>query len=567
MSETRFGSRRADLQVARFSLVGILIISWSATTYAETLPVSTARKSSEPVTFNQHIAAIVHGKCAMCHRPGQAGPFSLLTYDDVRNRAETIDAVIDSGYMPPWKPVNDHPKFANDRRLTTDEKSKLKAWIVSGMPVGTQPSPTPPEFPDGWTLGEPDLVVTMNGQFNVPASGPDVYRSFVFPLQLPEDKWVKAVELRPKAKSSMHHALFLIDRNGNTRRMEGRDGRPGIDGMEFLTAILAPPVAARNPESDDLAMQGQGLRSRLTSFQAIGSFASARPEFLSILGDGLGVYVPGTVPVPKPEGLAMFLPKGSDVIMQTHFHPSGKPETEQAKLALYFADQPPAHRIVPIQVPPMFGFGYKIKIPAGEKKYLVTESFELPIDVRAVSVFPHGHYICRTASLRAELPDGTIETLIEIDDWDLDWQDSYQFAEPIELPAGTVVRSELTYDNSADNPENPNHPPREIRWGLQSGDEMGSVGLGVVAMDESERPQLESALRKHFVSAVLDPEKIVDLLMQLDLDRDGRLQPSEAPPGLDQIVSLLDGNKNQALDRAELGILKEFVKALRPKQN
>ena len=339
---------------------------------------------SSKVTFNADIAPIIHDKCSMCHRPGQVGPFNLLTYKDVRRRAQTIEAVVDSGYMPPWKPINHNVEFANDRRLSKKQAETLKRWIEAGMPEGEGPVPKMPTFPDDWMLGKPDLIVKMQGQFDVPASGPDVYRSFVFPIDLPEDKWVKAVELKPSAKSSVHHALFFVDTTGRARKLDGTDGKAGIGGMGFLAAGDGEP--------------GVGGRSF---------------RFGSALSRGLGAYVPGSFPTKLPGDLAMHLPAGSDVVMQTHFHPSGKAETEQAQLALYFADKPPSKRLVPIQVPPMFGFGKGINVPAGKKDYTVSDSFEIPVDVEAISVGGHAHYICRHMSMVAKLPDGKTDRFDE----------------------------------------------------------------------------------------------------------------------------------------------------------
>ena len=190
---------------------------------------------SAKVTFNEHIAPLIHENCTGCHRPGQTGPFELITYRDVRKRALTINDVILDRYMPPWKPVNGNLHYANDRRLSEKEIELFGEWVKAGTPEGdAKQAPKLPEYPSGWYLGKPDLVVKMKGKFEIPAEGRDIYRSFIFPLQLPEDKWVKAVELRPRAKSAVHHALFFIDPRGAARKLDGRDGKAGISGMGFL---------------------------------------------------------------------------------------------------------------------------------------------------------------------------------------------------------------------------------------------------------------------------------------------------------------------------------------------
>lgn len=501
------------------------------------------------VDWSRQIAAIVHEKCSSCHRPGQVGPFSLLTHDDIRSRAKTVIAVIENGYMPPWKPVGVEVRYANDRSLSAEQKRLFRQWVDASCPEGPRDeAPAPPAFADGWSLGPPDLVVKMQGEFQIPADGPDLYRSFVFPLDLPEDRWVKAIELRPQARSAIHHALFFLDSSGSARRMDGSDGVAGIAGMGFLAG----------PDGSDDRRRGRGNG---------GATDDVVERIDARLDGGLGGYVPGAMPTRLPGDLAMALPARSDIVMQTHFHPSGKAETEQAELALYFADQPPARKLVPIQVPPMFGFGANIDIPAGEKNFRISDSFRLPVDVEAVSVGGHAHYICRAMDLTATLPDGQKIPLLRIDDWDLDWQDRYLFAEPVALPAGTEIRSEIVYDNSASNPENPYSPPQRIRWGRQSNDEMGSITLLVVAADESERPALQTAVREHFTTTIanrfLRGRDLGQMLIQLDENRDGKLQRSEAPPRLaGRGFALLDQNRDDALDEEELGRLGELVERM-----
>ena len=465
--------RRLVGNLERLEIVLVIILSW-----CPVCPAAEKLANDENVpTFNQHVASIVHEKCASCHRPGQTGPFSLIDYKDVARRSETIMAVIESGYMPPWKPVNHNIAYRNDRRLTKAEKAILKKWIEGGKPPGPGRPPTPQKFADGWSLGEPDMVVDMVGAYEVPASGPDVYRSFVFPVKLAKDKWIKAIEYRPTAKRAVHHAIFFIDRDGNARKLDGADGKPGIEGMEFLAG---GPLQMNDAKSGSEKLQG--LLSRFRRSTVAGGHSNAVGEdFAKRVSLGLGGYAPGTTPTLLPDDLAYFLPKGSDIVMQTHFHPSGKVETEKGRIAIYFADRPPSKTMVPIQIPAMFGLGVGLRVPAGEENYRVTESMTLPVDVQLVSIGAHAHYICTQASMVARLPDGRSATLLEIDDWDLDWQDRYYFKDQITLPAGTVLTAELVYDNSTANPENPNYPPQEIRWGRQSGDEMGSVSIMAVA--------------------------------------------------------------------------------------
>jgi hypothetical protein len=496
------------------------------------IPLLGHATETESVDFAKDIAPVIHEKCSNCHRKGQPGPFDLLSYQDVRNRAATIQAVLHDGYMPPWKPVSTQLRYANDRRLTTKEKQMFDAWVEAGMPAGDLDSIEKPDFSSEWSLGEPDLVVKMQGQFEVPASGPDVYRSFVFPIQLEKDQWVKAVELKPSAKGAVHHALFFIDSSGQARRLDGRDGKAGISGMSFL---------------------------RGTTQSRSGNA-------------GLGGYVPGAMPNKLPRDLAMLLPKGSDIVMQTHFHPTGKVEMESSTLGLYFADAPPPQQLNSLQLPPLFGRFANIDVPAGVNDYEIQDSMVLPVDVEVIQVSGHAHYICKEMDLRATLPDGQKMDLLTIDDWDLDWQDQYQFQEPVVLPAGTTLDVRILYDNSADNPKNPHSPPQRIGWGRESNDEMGSLILQLVAHDEKERPQLEEALESKLRDAarrvsrrpgVLAGANLRELaqregvVKRLDANADGQLQWSEVPAALRQrVFEMADLNGDRVIDQKELGKLK-----------
>ena len=508
-----------------------------------TLAISTANGAD--VTFATHIAKIMYDHCSTCHRPGQAGPFSLLTYEDFRKHSETIQLVTQNRYMPPWKPVHVGIDFSHNRRLSDVQIKNIASWVAADCPEGPRDQmPAAPQFAEGWALGKPDLIVKMQRPFEVPAEGKDLYRSFVLPVGLAEDKWIKAFELRPTARNSVHHALFFVDETGSVRNQTERDGQPGLKGMNFLRGIG-------------------------------GNFLERGPDRLA---SGLGGYVPGAVPNPLPGDLARFLPKGSDIIMQTHFHPSGKAETEQAELGLYFADKPPAQRMVPIQLPPLFGMGAGLDIPAGEANFRIQGNYVLPIDIRGVEIGGHAHYICREMLMTAKLPSGETRELLKIDDWDLDWQDQYQFAAPQELPKGTELSVMITYDNSARNPENPFSPPQHIAWGRESTDEMGSITLQVVAADESQREILQEdlrnatreSLRKRIQSqtaglAALGGGAIGKggLMRLLDRNRDGKLQEQEVPEKFrERLFDFLDSNGDSELDTEELAAGRRSIDGL-----
>ncbi len=513
-------------------LLALIVTSLSVTR-------SSAESDNVPknVTFAEPIASVIHNHCSTCHRPGQAGPFSLLSYADVSQRAETIQAVIRDNYMPPWKPIHTGLNFSNDRRLSDQEKKQLDVWITAGCPEGDKSKiPKAPEFPDGWSLGAPDLVVQMDRPFQIPADGPDLYRSFVFPVGLPEDKWIKAIEVHPTARGAVHHALFFLDIDGAAKEQKSADGQPGFAGMNFL-------------------------KSR-------GNALERMPESLA---RGLGGYVPGATPNRLPSDLARHLPKGSDIIMQTHFHPTGKKEIEQAQLGLYFADKAPKQLLVPLQMPPLFGMGAGIDIDAGDANYLLHDEYVLPIDIVGFEIGGHAHYICRKMTMTATPPVGNPIELLRIDDWDLDWQDQYLFESPVALAKGTKIKVDIIYDNSAQNPENPFSPPRPISWGRESTDEMGSITMLATAKNESERGVLEQdikartreSLRKRISSqmggimgrgsplggGVLNG----GILKLLDRNRDGKLQKSEIPEKQrDRLLDLMDSNNDDIIDQSEL---------------
>jgi mono/diheme cytochrome c family protein len=414
-----------------------------------------AGRSATPVTFSETIAPIVYANCVTCHRAGEAAPFPLITYEDVAKRGALIARVTASRYMPPWHAASGHGEFVGERRLTDQQIASIGAWVKQGMPRGDEARmPRLPEFPtDGWRLGQPDLVLEMPVGFEVPAGGPDVFRNFVIPTNLTEDKWVRGVEFRPGARKVVHHAIFASVAGGSLAALDGADGRPGFGGLSAVGIV--------------------GNQQQST---------------------GLGGWAVGATPRMLPTGLAARLPKGSDFLLQLHFHPSGKPETEKSLIGIYFSDTPPAKNVMTIGLPDLFGFGWGIDIPPGEKNYTITDSFTLPAEVKVYSASAHAHYLARQMKVTASLPDGSTKPLIWIDDWDFNWQDTYVYEEPFTLPKGTRLNATLTYDNSADNPRNPISPPRRALWGEQSFDEMGSIAFVVQVLDDADAPAVEQAL-------------------------------------------------------------------------
>ena len=417
--------------------------------------------AAAPVTFNHDVAPIVYEKCARCHRAGETAPFPLISYDDVAKRGKLIAAVTASHYMPPWKAEPASYSYRDSRRLTDEQLATIQAWVKQGMPRGEGSAPALRKFPEGWQIGTPDLVVEMPKAFNVPAEGPDIYRNFVIPLDLQQEEWVQAIELRTSSHGVVHHVLYFADTSGEARKME----------------------------TDDMS-ESQGMRFTRGMIPMGGVAVGAQPHLL-------------------PDGLALHLPKGSDLVFQYHFHPSGKAESEKSRIGLYFAKKAPAHTLTSLQLPPVYGLFSGVKIPAGQKEFKVQDSFVLPVDVEAISVGAHAHYLGKTMKMTATLPDGTVKTLLSIKDWDFAWQDRYFFDEPVSLPKGTRLDGEVTWDNSEGNSHNPSNPPIAVKWGEESKDEMGSVSLQVYPKVEADLKTLAAEVRKHTV-AVATPRMISD---------------------------------------------------------
>jgi mono/diheme cytochrome c family protein len=415
------------------------------------------------VTFNQQIAPIIYQNCSACHRPGEAAPFALLSYDDVAKRANTIAKVTASHVMPPWKAEPGSYEFRDERRLTGEQITLIRQWVDAGMPEGNPAEkPEPPKFTSGWQLGEPDLIVEMPAAYHVPADGPDIYRNIAVPLGLTEDKWITAIDMRPSARAVVHHVLYFADGSGRVHEKPQQGDEPGFSGMRAGGASIP-----------------------------------------------LGGWAVGGQPHFFPEGLALKVPKGSDLVVQYHFHPTGKPEAEKSVIGLYFAKQPPTRTMTRIQMPPHYSLFSGLDIPAGEKDFVIRDSYTLPVAVDGVGVSAHAHYIATQLKMTATLPGGEVKTLLWIKDWDFAWQDKYYFKDFALLPAGTRLDSEIHWDNSADNPRNPASPPVHVEWGEETKDEMGSISLIALPHDEADLATLRGDISQR-------EKKLVHEKMQAD---------------------------------------------------
>jgi len=442
-------------------------------------PGSPAAFPQAQITFSEHVAPIVFNQCGACHRPGEAAPFSLLSYEDVRKRGKLIANVTQRRYMPPWFGDSEMGTFRDDRRLTDAQIRTIQAWVDAGMPEGDpRKLPPLPKFTPGWQLGQPDLIVRMDAPFEIPADGPDVFRNFAIKLNLKQDQWVRAIEFRSSANAS-HHALFFSDQTGQAVKLDDEDPRPGFTGMRFLGA---------NTNNAATLLRGRGAGGR-----GLGVLSQS----------SLGGWAVGGVPRALPEGLSRPLPKESDLVLQMHFHPTGKPEREQATIGFYFADGPPKRTLTALQMPPLFGALSGIDIPAGDKTFSINDSFVLPTDMDVISAGGHAHYLAKTMRMTASLPDGSKRDLFRISDCKFNWQERYFFRQPIRLPKGTRLDVAISYDNSRDNSSNPTDPPRRVTFGEQSTDEMGSMTIEMVPVSERDLPQYANAVATHLQETVV----------------------------------------------------------------
>jgi mono/diheme cytochrome c family protein len=383
------------------------------------------------VTFARDVAPIVHARCVSCHRAGEVAPFPLTNCAEVAAHAPMIVETIRAGIMPPWMPAgNDAHPFLGDRRLTPKEIETITVWAEGGCEPGDpDDEPALPTFTAGWQLGPPDLVVRMPEAFTVPADSPDILQHFVIPIDIPEDKVVAAIDFHPGAPRVVHHAVLFLDTSGAARRLDAATREPGY-----------------------------------------GKFAG--PGFLP--SGALGGWSPGNTPRRLPGGRGRHLQKGSDLVVQIHYHPDGVEARDRSEVGLYFIDEPTAAIVADRErlVGSLWTSAYCIDIPAGDAAWRTSASYTLPKGVTVVGVVPHMHLLGKEVNVRAVLPDGSIERLVEIPAWNYAWQDEFYYQKPFPLPAGTRIVMEGVFDNSAANPSNPSKPPRRVVWGDGTLDEM-----------------------------------------------------------------------------------------------
>jgi hypothetical protein len=377
---------------------------------------------AEKITYNRDIAPILFANCVICHREGEVGPFSLTTYQDAAKRAGQVARVCEERLMPPWKAAQTHGEFEGQRTLTERQIAMLKAWASGSRAEGEAADlPPAPSFVKGWRYGEPDLVLEMPAEFEIPADGNDIFQNFPIPIDVPSDKLVAMIDFIPGNPRVVHHSLLFLDYNHAGRRRDEKTPEPGY------------------PSFGD------------PGFMPTGS---------------LGGWSPGKTPRRLPGGLGRFLKKGSDLVMQIHYHPTGKRETDRSKVGVYFVEKP---ENVALDV---WAASFDHDIPPGEKDYRLKASYPLNYELTVLGVVPHMHLLGHELTATAVLPDGERRELIHIPQWNFNWQDDYRYARPFKLPKGATIEVEASYDNSTDNPANPSSPPNRVTWGEQTTNEM-----------------------------------------------------------------------------------------------
>lgn len=400
---------------------------------------SVARTKTGNVTYHRDVLPILMKHCQDCHRPGDVGPFSLLTYKQAVNWAADIKEYTQNRKMPPWKP-SEGQAFHNERRLTDNELATLATWADGGTPEGDpKDAPPPRKYTSGWHLGQPDVILSMPDEFTLGPSGRDMFRCFVLPTNLPADAYVSAVEVKPGNARVVHHTLLFIDRTGAARKLEA-----------------AQRNMPKDPNGHD---NGPGYS------MAMG---------VGFLPQGaLGGWAPGQVPHILPEGSGFYLPKGADVVMQMHYHRNGRVEKDRTQVGLYLVKKPVSRRYQSAVIPGRF-----LSIPPGEANFRVTGDIWIDQDCALYSVMPHMHLLGKKIKVTMTTPEGKQSTLVGIDDWDYNWQETYWFKEPVQVKAGSRFSVEAVYDNSTQNPSNPSNPPKRVFFGEQTTNEMCFVFLG-----------------------------------------------------------------------------------------
>jgi hypothetical protein len=403
--------------------------------------VSAASQTAKPEaaaipTYTKDVAPILFKNCTNCHRPGEIGPMSLLTYEDVRPRAKAIRDKISEGAMPPWHADMPHGTFLNERGLTGQEKATIFRWVANGAPQGDpKDMPPAPQYPEGWSIGKPDVVFEMTEDYQVPADGVIQYEYFYIPTNFTEPKWIQAIEVRPGSRNVVHHVLVFYKAKPDVQR----------------AAVLK-----FNPEWQKVTPR------------AAGTHLAAQDGVPSRL---IATYAPGTNPQVFQPGTAMRLDPGGVIELQVHYTASGQDEVDRTRVGMIFSKDPS-----PREVRASHFFNSTLSLPAGAADVAVNSEVEFVQDATIWGLFPHTHVRGKKWEYVLQLPDGTKKTILSVPRYDFNWQTYYMFSDPLQVPKGAKIISTAWYDNSAGNKSNPD-PTVNVKWGDQTWEEMQYTGL------------------------------------------------------------------------------------------
>ncbi len=381
-------------------------------------------------TYAHDAAPIIFSHCVSCHRPGENGPFSLTTYQQAKTWASAIQQYTARKVMPPWKPVNDNDVFLDSHALSEKEIGILASWADSGAPLGDANSVPPlPTYAasTSWKMGKPDIIMQPKTAYHLSPEGKDVYRNYVFPQEFSQDQFVRAVEFKEDNRAIVHHIVVYIDRSGMAASLDNREKEPGY-------TVSGTGIGVGVEDTDWLTLWTPGSNS-------------AR------------IF---------PAGTAYKVPAGARMVLQVHYHKTGRIETDQSRAGIFFT--PAASVKQEIKMEPILNAFFKLE--PGKSDQEVTKSYHIQQNLHVWAVMPHMHMLGKRMKMEAVLPDGKQIPLITINDWDFNWQDLYRFKTPIALPKGSRIDVTALYDNTEQNPRQPSHPPRMVRWGEQSTDEM-----------------------------------------------------------------------------------------------
>jgi hypothetical protein len=428
-------------------------------TVAASVAASAGSVSSTP-TYYKDVAAVMQNRCQECHRPGEVAPMTFMSYDQVRPWAKAIKTAVLTKKMPPWFADPHYGKFSNDRSLSQHEIDTLIAWIDGGAKAGDpKDAPQPRQFAEGWQIGQPDLVLQMPTAVDIPATGVVDYTYVVIPTGFTEDKWVQFAEARPDARTAMHHIIAFLRPPGSRWLKDAQPGVPFIP--EHFGAARQQAKQEQQAKAEKPAKKGN-LEDQLPGELLVG-------------------FAPGLPPTECKPGEAKLVKAGSDIILQLHYTPNGKATTDRSRIGLIFAKEPPQRRVMTMNAMNVF-----LKIPPGDGNYEARAQATIPQDVTLVNLMPHMHLRGKDFLYTAVYPTGESQVLLNVPHFDFNWQLAYVEDKQLLLPKGTRIECVAHYDNSANNPANPD-ATKEVRWGDQTWEEM-MIGWFDVSFDAKADP-------------------------------------------------------------------------------